>query len=58
MSNQECISIFEAYLRNDKKASENTLSSYLRDVRQFGEYLRKGLRLAWMQRRQIAARCA
>lgn len=39
MSNAECISIFEAYLRNDKKASENTLSSYLRDIRQFGEYL-------------------
>ena len=39
MSNSECISIFEAYLRNDKKASENTLSSYLRDVRQLGDYL-------------------
>ena len=39
MSNSECLNIFEAYLRNDKKASENTLSSYLRDIRQFGEYL-------------------
>lgn len=38
MSNSECISIFESYLRNDKKASENTLSSYLRDIRQFGEF--------------------
>ena len=41
MSNSECISIFEAYLKNDKKASDNTLSSYLRDIRQFGEYLGK-----------------
>ena len=39
MTNSECLGIFEAYLRNDKKASENTLSSYLRDIRQFGEYL-------------------
>ena len=39
MTNSECLSIFEAYLRNDKKASENTLSSYLRDIRQFSEYL-------------------
>ena len=39
MTNSECLSIFESYLRNDKKASENTLSSYLRDIRQFGEYL-------------------
>lgn len=41
MSNSECISIFEAYLRNDKKASDNTLSSYLRDVRQFGEFIKE-----------------
>ena len=39
MTNSECLSIFESYLRNDKKASDNTLSSYLRDIRQFGEYL-------------------
>ena len=39
MTNSECLSIFESYLRNDKKASENTLSSYLRDIRQFSEYL-------------------
>jgi len=30
---------FNDYLVNVKKASSNTLSSYLRDIRQFGEYL-------------------
>ncbi|MBR6115289.1 MAG: site-specific tyrosine recombinase XerD [Oscillospiraceae bacterium] len=30
---------FNQYLVNVKKASSNTLSSYLRDIRQFGEYL-------------------
>jgi len=30
---------FQDYLIHDKKASSNTLSSYLRDIRQFGEYL-------------------
>ena len=39
MQNQECLQIFEAYLKNEKKASANTLSSYLRDIRQFGAYL-------------------
>lgn len=39
MLNSECISVFENYLKNEKKASANTLSSYLRDIRQFGEYL-------------------
>ena len=39
MQNSECIEIFENYLANEKKASANTLSSYLRDVRQLGEYL-------------------
>ena len=39
MQNQECIDIFEKYLRDDKKSSANTLSSYLRDIRQLGEYL-------------------
>lgn len=34
-----CLEFFEEYLRNDKKASMNTLSSYLRDIRQFGNYL-------------------
>ena len=39
MRNSECIEIFESYLANEKKASANTLSSYLRDIRQLGEYL-------------------
>ena len=39
MQNQDCLQMFEAYLKNEKKASANTLSSYLRDVRQFGAYL-------------------
>ena len=39
MQNQECLSLFEDYLKNEKKASANTLSSYLRDIRQFGLYL-------------------
>ena len=39
MQNQECLDLFENYLKNEKKASANTLSSYLRDIRQFGAYL-------------------
>lgn len=39
MQNSECLQIFEKYLIEDKKASANTLASYLRDVRQLGEYL-------------------
>ena len=31
---------YGAYLREEKHASENTVSSYLRDVRQFDAYLR------------------
>lgn len=39
MQNQECIQLFESYLKDEKKSSANTLSSYLRDIRQFGSYL-------------------
>ena len=39
MNNKECLDYFENYLLNEKKASTNTLSSYLRDIRQLGEYL-------------------
>ena len=39
MQNSECIEMFEKYLVEDKKASANTLSSYLRDIRQLAEYL-------------------
>lgn len=39
MSDNEVLEIFEKYLTEDKKASANTLSSYLRDIRQLSEYL-------------------
>ena len=39
MENSVCLDRFNEYLVQVKKASSNTLSSYLRDVRQFGEYL-------------------
>lgn len=39
MKNAEIIEIFERYLTEDKKASENTLSSYMRDIRKFCDYL-------------------
>ena len=39
MQNSECIQLFSDYLTRDKGASDNTLNSYLRDVRQLGDYL-------------------
>lgn len=39
MHNSECLEMFENYLVKEKKASANTLASYLRDIRQLGEYL-------------------
>lgn len=39
MQNSECLEYFRKYLVEEKKASDNTLSSYLRDIRQFGEYV-------------------
>ena len=39
MDNAACLELFRTYLVQVKKASENTLSSYLRDIRQFGDYL-------------------
>lgn len=39
MENSACLERFSEYLTQVKKASSNTLSSYLRDIRQFGEYL-------------------
>lgn len=39
MDNSFYFEKFNDYLVNVKKASSNTLSSYLRDIRQFGEYL-------------------
>lgn len=39
LSNEEYISQFEKYLRDDKKASSNTLNSYIRDIRQLELFL-------------------
>ena len=39
MQNTEIIELFEHYLKDEKNASANTLSSYLRDVRQLAAYL-------------------
>lgn len=39
MLNSECINVYYKYLTEVKKASQNTLSSYLRDVRQLSDYL-------------------
>lgn len=39
VTNAECLTRYERYLTDEKKMSRNTLSSYLRDIRQFGGYL-------------------
>ena len=39
MLSSECIEIYQDYLTNVKKASTNTLSSYMRDIRQVSDYL-------------------
>ena len=39
MQNTVCLKKFETYLTDVKKASRNTVSSYMRDVRQLGDYL-------------------
>ena len=39
MQDSVCFEKFKAYLTDVKKASPNTLSSYLRDIRQLGDYL-------------------
>ena len=39
MLNSECFEMYEKYLANEKKASANTLSSYMRDIRQLGDFL-------------------
>ena len=39
MVNAECMELFSDYLLNSKGASENTYNSYMRDIRQLGEYL-------------------
>ena len=45
---------YESYLRTEKKASENTLSSYLRDVRQFAAYCgRAGISLTGVSQSEV-----
>lgn len=39
MLDTECIELFNKYLTEVKKCSENTLSSYLRDIRQLSAYI-------------------
>ncbi len=39
MLNSECLSVFNKYLTDVKKCSQNTLCSYMRDARQFGDYI-------------------
>ncbi len=39
MTDKECIGAFENYLINEKRASKNTLASYLRDINHFSLYL-------------------
>ncbi|MBE7017368.1 MAG: site-specific tyrosine recombinase XerD [Ruminococcaceae bacterium] len=39
MNDNVCINKYETYLTEVKKSSVNTLSSYLRDIRQLGDYL-------------------
>lgn len=39
MQDSVCVKEYEAYLTEEKKASKNTLSSYLRDIRQLGSFL-------------------
>mgnify|MGYP002672410172 FL=1 len=39
MLNSECLEIFNKYLVEVKKCSQNTLSSYMRDVRQLSDYI-------------------
>ncbi len=39
MLNSECLNVYYKYLTEVKKASQNTLSSYMRDIRQLSDYL-------------------
>ena len=39
VKNAECMERYERYLAEEKKTAKNTLSSYMRDIRQFGDYL-------------------
>ena len=52
----DLIQAYENYLAKVKKASENTISSYMRDVRQFAQWLHtaKGLEVIDASQKNIA----
>lgn len=53
---QDLISEYQAYLTNEKKVSSNTVSSYMRDIRQFYEQMRtKGLEMTDVVKTDITA---
>ena len=39
LSSIECLELFRDYLINERKSSANTVESYMRDLRQFADYL-------------------
>lgn len=55
MSDAECIHMFRDFLINEKHSSDNTLSSYLRDVNQFSDYLSRGdISLVSVKKKDVA----
>jgi len=49
LTDSEYVSRYEVFLRDVKKSSENTLCSYLRDIRQLGEYLNSHTEIGYAQ---------
>ena len=47
INNKEYIDDFISYLKIDKNYSDNTVESYMRDIRFFLEYLKKVLESIW-----------
>ena len=39
MQDSVALAQFSDYLKNERKSSDNTISSYMRDMRQLSEYL-------------------
>lgn len=48
MRNTELLHEYEQYLRQERKAAENTLSSYMRDIRQFESFLADDLQRGFL----------
>ena len=57
MTSVECVKIYERYLTDEKKASQNTLSSYMRDIRQLSQFLavRRGTDLCGARAADLSA---